>query len=44
MLVEGKLDTAGILAVVHKEFPDSKAGPSDVSWNKAKLRAQGGVP
>lgn len=43
LILEGKLDTAGILAVIHKEFPGSKAGPSDVSWNRAKLRKLGKV-
>lgn len=33
-----------ILTVIHREFPDSKATRADVSWNKRKLRLQGGVP
>lgn len=37
MLLQG-VDTATILATIHREFPGSKAGPSDVSWNKQKLR------
>jgi site-specific DNA-cytosine methylase len=37
MLLAGRL-TPDILAVIHSEFPGSKAGPSDVSWNKQKLR------
>lgn len=43
MLVKG-WDPPRILAVIHKEFPASTAGPSDVSWNKRKLRLQGGTP
>jgi site-specific DNA-cytosine methylase len=30
--------TPKILELIHVEFPGSKAGPSDVSWNKQKLR------
>lgn len=41
LLLEGKLDTAGILAKVASKFPESKAGPSDVSWNKGKLKRDG---
>jgi hypothetical protein len=33
-----------ILAVIHKEFPQSTAKPSDVSWNKRKLEQQGMRP
>lgn len=43
MLVEGK-PTETILKIIHKEFPMSKATGSDVSWNRAKLAAQGGSP
>jgi hypothetical protein len=43
MLVQGK-STEAILAVIHKEFPESTAAASDVSWNKRKLAQQGGVP
>lgn len=41
LLLEGKLDTAAILAKVATKFPESKAGPSDVSWNKGKLKRDG---
>lgn len=34
-------DNEKILAAVAKQFPDSKAGPSDISWNKGKLRKEG---
>lgn len=37
-LLEQGLDTQGVLEVIHKEFPESTAGPSDVSWNRRKLR------
>lgn len=37
LLQQGK-GTKEILETIHKEFPGSRAGPSDVSWNKAKLR------
>lgn len=30
-----------ILKQVHARFPDSKAGPSDISWNRSKLRKDG---
>lgn len=43
MLVKG-MQADAILAVIHKEFPGSKATNSDISWNRGKLRAQGGVP
>lgn len=43
MLVKG-MQSSAILAVIHKEFPDSKATNSDVGWNRAKLQKQGGVP
>lgn len=41
LLLEGKLDTTAILAKVATKFPESKAGPSDVSWNKGKLKRDG---
>lgn len=37
-LIEAGKDTKEILAIIHKEFPESTAGPSDVSWNRRKLR------
>ena len=37
----GYTDRDGILAAVRKRWPDSKAGPSDVAWNRAKLRSEG---
>lgn len=43
MLVKG-MQTDAILAVIRKEFPDSKAKAGDVYWNKKKLETQGGVP
>ena len=33
--------TEQILTKVKARFPDSKAGPSDVSWNRGKLRKDG---
>lgn len=44
MLKEGRMTTEQILAVIHREFPESTAKASDVYWNKRKLAAQGGVP
>ena len=38
LLIAGKLDTAGILKVIHKEYPKSKAAGSDVSWNRWQLK------
>lgn len=37
--------TEQILDLVHKHYPASKAGPSDVAWNRGKLRREqmGGV-
>lgn len=43
MLLAGK-STEDILKIIHQEFPQSRATSSDVSWNRAKLRDQGGVP
>ena len=43
LLCEGR-PTEAILATIRAEFPESKAGPSDVAWNRAKLRQQGGNP
>jgi len=43
MLVKN-MPTDKILATIHKEFPDSVATGADVSWNKRKLRLQGGQP
>lgn len=40
MLAEGR-GTEAILAAVRSKFPDSKAGPSDVAWNKRKMRLDG---
>jgi hypothetical protein len=40
LILKGK-DTDAILAEVHKKFPDSKAGPADVSWNRGRLRREG---
>ncbi len=40
LILKGK-DVDAILAEVKKRFPDSKAGPSDVSWNRGKLRKEG---
>lgn len=37
LLAEGK-DAEAILAIVHKEFPDSKATKGDVAWNKWKMK------
>lgn len=37
LLEEGK-STGEILEIIHEEFPESTAGPSDVSWNRRKLR------
>jgi site-specific DNA-cytosine methylase len=37
-LLEAGKGTAEILATVHKEFPQSKATTSDVSWNRRKIR------
>lgn len=43
MLVKGMRSDA-ILAVIRKEFPDSKATNSDISWNRGRLQQQGGAP
>jgi hypothetical protein len=42
MLMKG-MDADSILAVIHKEFPGSRASKSDVSWNRGKLRKLGQV-
>lgn len=39
MIMEGKLTTEEMLAVIHKEFKDSKAKASDISWNRGQLKA-----
>jgi hypothetical protein len=44
MLKAGYLDTPTLLAAVHAQFEGSKAGPSDISWNKNKLKGEGWVP
>jgi len=41
LVMVGTLTTAEILAKVKKHYPDSTSRPSDVSWNRAKLRAAG---
>ena len=41
LVMLGTLTTAQILAKVAKHYPDSTSKPSDVSWNRAKLRAAG---
>lgn len=43
LLKAGGLNQAEILVIVHREFPTSKAGPSDIAWNRAKLRKDEGV-
>lgn len=40
-LLQAGKDADTILAIIHKEFPGSKATKSDVSWNRGKLRAEG---
>lgn len=40
MLLKG-MESEEILKVIHKEFPDSTAKSSDVSWNRGKLRKDG---
>jgi len=40
MILDG-YETVDILDAVRKEYPDSKAGPGDVSWNRGKLRQEG---
>ena len=41
LLMKGGKDTAAILELVKKHYPDSSAKASDVSWNKGKLKAAG---
>jgi hypothetical protein len=41
LLMEGKLDPEAIVAVIHREFPGSKATTKDVSWNKSFLAKEG---
>lgn len=41
-LISEGLSTGEILETIHEEFPQSKAGPSDVSWNRRKLRQLNG--
>ena len=40
-LVMKRVGTEDILKLVHKHFKDSTAKGSDVSWNRAKLKAAG---
>lgn len=42
LLTIGTTDVNAILKLVHKRFPQSKAGPSDVYWNRRKLEKDGG--
>ena len=39
LLIAGRLDTAAILEVIHKEYAGSKAVGSDVSWNRWMLKS-----
>ena len=39
LLIAGKLDTKGILEIIHGEYSDSKAVGSDVSWNRWMLKS-----
>lgn len=41
LLMTGQFTTEEILKMVHDNYPGSKAGPSDVSWNRGKLRKAG---
>ena len=41
LLSLGINDNNVILEAVHRQFPGSKAGPADVSYNRAKLRKEG---
>jgi site-specific DNA-cytosine methylase len=43
LLVAG-FQTPEILEAVHRQFPGSKAGPSDVAYNKNKLKKDGAAP
>lgn len=40
LLVKGT-NAEAILAIIHREFPQSKAQKSDVAWNLRKLRSEG---
>lgn len=40
-LVQGKLDTNGIVAEVKKRYKGSKVAPSDVYWNRGRLKREG---
>jgi hypothetical protein len=40
LILAGK-ESDAILEAVKKQFPDSKAGPADVSWNRSKLKKDG---
>lgn len=40
-LLIAKKSVAEILDTIHKEFPQSKAKPSDVYWNRRKLQKEG---
>ena len=42
LMRSGYDDTTAILAAVHANFKGSKAGPSDVAWNRAKIRKEDG--
>lgn len=41
LVMTGDLTNEAILKLVHKHFKDSTAKGSDISWNRAKLRAEG---
>ena len=38
LIIQGKLDIPGLLEVIHREYPDSKASSGDVSWNRWQLK------
>lgn len=40
-LLRKGMDAEKILAVVHREFPDSKATKGDVAWNKWDMKRKG---
>lgn len=41
LLMTGRYSVAEIVAIVRENYPGSTAGPSDVAWNKRKLRDMG---
>ncbi len=41
LIMGGKHDTARIVEMVHKKFPESRAKAGDVSWNRGKLKRDG---